>query len=150
MRAIRSRDTGPERAVRRALQNIAPGYRLHRRELPGNPDIVFVSRRLAIFVHGCFWHGHDCPAGARVPKTNRAFWTAKITRNRARDAHAQAALKAMGWRALVLWECELRDGAAFKARLRAFVGPGPVRQRYVRGAPIFTAASSPASRPAPH
>ena len=131
MRAIKSRDTGPERVVRLALQSIAPGYRLQRRDLPGKPDVAFVSRKLAIFVHGCFWHGHACAQNRRMPATNAAFWAAKIARNRARDAAALAALRAMGWRALVLWECELGD-AGFKARLRAFLGPGARFRRYVR------------------
>ena len=85
MRAVKSRDTSPELAVRALLRPIAPGYRLHRGDLPGKPDVVYVSRKLAIFVHGCFWHGHDCPRGARAPKTNAAYWRAKIARNRARD-----------------------------------------------------------------
>ena len=131
MRAIKSRDTGPERVVRHALQAIAPGYRLQRRDLPGKPDVAFVSRKLAIFVHGCFWHGHACAQNRRSPKTNAAFWAAKIARNRARDAAALAALRAMGWRALVLWECELGD-AGFKGRLRGFLGPGARFRRYVR------------------
>ena len=86
MRAVKSRDTGPEIAVRAMLRAIAPGYRLCRADLPGKPDIVYGRRKLAIFVHGCFWHGHDCPRGARMPKTNADYWRAKIARNRARDA----------------------------------------------------------------
>ena len=92
-------------------------YRLHRRDLPGTPDIVFPGRRLALFVHGCFWHGHDCPRGARVPKANAAYWIAKIGRNRARDDAAQTALTALGWRTDVVWECELKDIATLQARL---------------------------------
>ena len=86
MRAVKSRDTGPELAVRAMLRAIAPGYRLCRADLPGKPDIVYGRRKLAIFVHGCFWHGHDCPRGARMPKANADYWRAKIARNRARDA----------------------------------------------------------------
>src|SRR5271154_4762783 len=108
MRAVKSRDTGPERAVRRLLSGIARGYRLHRADLPGKPDIVYIRRKLAIFVHGCFWHGHDCPRGARPPKANADYWQAKIARNRARDARTLAALEAMGWRALAVYECELK------------------------------------------
>ena len=85
MRAVKSRDTGAELAVRAMLREIAPGYRLNRADLPGKPDIVYGRRRLAIFVHGCFWHGHDCARGARMPKTNTDYWRAKIARNRARD-----------------------------------------------------------------
>jgi DNA mismatch endonuclease (patch repair protein) len=119
MRAVKSRDTGPERAVRALLRPIAPGYRLHRGDLPGRPDVVYAGRRLVIFVHGCFWHGHDCHRGARVPKANAAYWRAKIARNRARDARTLVAYSAMGWRALVVYECELKDKAALSARLAA-------------------------------
>jgi len=121
MRAVKSRDTGPERAVRKLLHAFAPGYRLHRADLPGKPDIVYGRRRLAIFVHGCFWHGHDCPRGARAPKQNAAYWQAKIDRNRARDARNLVALEALGWRTLVLYECELKDEPALRARLGAAV-----------------------------
>jgi DNA mismatch endonuclease, patch repair protein len=117
MRAVKSRDTSPELAVRALLRPIAPGYRLHRDDLPGKPDVVYISRKLAIFVHGCFWHGHDCARGARAPKTNVAYWRAKIARNRARDLKTLAAYAAMGWRALVIYECELKDKAGLSARL---------------------------------
>src|ERR1700761_6504327 len=85
MRAVKSRDTKPELAVRKILREMAPGYRLHRADLPGKPDIVYGRRKLAIFVHGCFWHGHDCARGARAPKANAEYWQGKIGRNRARD-----------------------------------------------------------------
>jgi DNA mismatch endonuclease (patch repair protein) len=116
MRAVKSRDTGAERAVRAILRPLASGYRLHRADLPGKPDIVYGPRKLAIFVHGCFWHGHDCPRGARMPKTNADYWRAKIARNRARDEKALAALAALGWRTMVVYECELRDAAGVKGR----------------------------------
>src|SRR4051794_8384352 len=112
MRADKGRDTKPERTVRRLLRAFAPGYRLHRRDVPGRPDIAYVGRKRAIFVHGCFWHGHDCARGARTPKANAAYWSAKIERNRARDARVLADLDAAGWRALVVWECEMTDEAA--------------------------------------
>jgi len=117
MRAVKSRDTGPERAVRAMLRKIAPGYRLHRADLPGKPDMAYGRRRLAIFVHGCFWHGHDCPRGARMPKANASYWGEKIARNRARDEKTLAAYPPMGWRALIVYECELKDRAALEARL---------------------------------
>ena len=98
MRAVKSRDTAPERAVRVMLRSIAPGYRLHRADLPGKPDIVYGRRKLAIFVHGCFWHGHECPRGARMPKANADYWRAKIARNRARDEKTLAAYAAIGHR----------------------------------------------------
>ena len=119
MRAVKSRDTTPELAVRKILREFAPGYRLHRADLPGKPDIAYPGRRLAIFVHGCFWHGHDCPRGARMPKANADYWRAKIARNRARDAATLEALKAMGWRTAVVYECALRDREALRARLGA-------------------------------
>ena len=121
MRRVKARDTTPERAVRRLLRDQGlTGYRLDRRDLPGRPDIAFIGRRRAIFVHGCFWHGHACKRGARAPKTNAAYWRAKIARNVARDAEAVAALEAMGWRVLTVWECGLRD-PELAARLRRFV-----------------------------
>jgi DNA mismatch endonuclease, patch repair protein len=123
MRAVKSRDTSPELAVRALLLPITPGYRLHRVDLPGKPDVVYISRKLAIFVHGCFWHGHDCARGARAPKTNAAYWRAKIARNRARDEKTLAAYAAMGWRALVIYECELKDKAALSARLAEALRP---------------------------
>jgi DNA mismatch endonuclease (patch repair protein) len=116
MRAVKSRDTSPERAVRALLRPIAPGYRLHRADLPGKPDIVYASRKLVIFVHGCFWHGHNCARGARMPKANADYWRAKIARNRDRDVKTLAAYSAMGWRALVVYECELKDKASLSAR----------------------------------
>lgn len=118
MRAIKSRDTGPERALRKLLWPIAPFYRLQARDLPGTPDVVYRSRRLAIFVHGCFWHGHDCARGRRRPKTNVEFWRAKIARNARRDAEAVEELRAMGWRAQSVFECELADEAMVRSRLK--------------------------------
>ena len=100
MRAVKSRDTAPELVVRKIVRSMASGYRLCRADLPGKPDIVFGRKKLAIFVHGCFWHGHDCARGARMPKTNRPYWQDKIARNRARDVAHVAALEASGWRAL--------------------------------------------------
>ena len=121
MRAIRSRDTGPELLVRRIARAIAPGYRLHRKDIPGRPDLAWIGRKRAVFVHGCFWHGHDCKHGSRVPKQNRDFWVAKIAGNRARDARSLAALEERGWRALVIWECELKDEANIQSILALFL-----------------------------
>ena len=121
MRAVKSRDTAPERALRRMLRAIAPGYRLHRADLPGKPDVAYGRRRLALFMHGCFWHGHDCKRGARAPKENAAYWSAKVARNRQRDAANLEALAALGWRTLVVFECELKDAPALEARLREAV-----------------------------
>jgi DNA mismatch endonuclease (patch repair protein) len=121
MRAVKSRDTSPELAVRALLRAFAPGYRLHRKDIPGNPDIAYVGRRQAIFVHGCFWHGHDCARGARMPKANADYWRAKIARNRARDDAHREKLAALGWRALTIWECELKDKAVVEKKLRKFL-----------------------------
>ncbi|MFV0475740.1 MAG: very short patch repair endonuclease [Pikeienuella sp.] len=122
MRRVKARDTRPELRLRRLLREIGrPGYRLQRRDLPGRPDVAYIGRKRAIFVHGCFWHGHDCRRGAREPKTNAEYWRAKIARNRARDEIAGAALAGAGWRVLVIWECEMKDEAALKARLAAFL-----------------------------
>jgi DNA mismatch endonuclease (patch repair protein) len=121
MRAVKSRDTGPEWKVRRLSHRLGYRHRLHDRALPGAPDLVFPGRRKAVFVHGCFWHGHDCPRGQRRPKANAAYWDAKIARTCARDAASLAALEAMGWQALVLWECSLKDEAALIERLHRFL-----------------------------
>ncbi len=121
MRAVKSRDTTPELKVRALLRRFAPHYRLQRKELPGNPDIAYISKRKAIFVHGCFWHGHDCARGARAPKANADYWRGKIDRNRTRDAANLEKLSARGWRALVVWECELKDMPALEAKLREFL-----------------------------
>ena len=118
MARVKGRNTRPELAVRRLLWRARFRYRLHRRDLPGCPDLALPGRRTAVFVHGCFWHGHDCRRGAREPKQNADYWRAKIARNRARDAAVQAALAARGWRALTVWECELKDEAALLDRLR--------------------------------
>jgi len=122
MRAVKSSDTAPERAVRAAVCALGYGrrYRLNGR-LPGKPDLVFTALRKVVFVHGCFWHGHDCKRGARRPKDNAAYWTQKIARNRARDAASLRALRDEGWSALVVWECETRDAGALAVRLGRFL-----------------------------
>jgi DNA mismatch endonuclease, patch repair protein len=120
MRRIKGRDTGPELAVRRILRAAGIGYRLGGRGLPGRPDLVMKGRRVAVFVHGCFWHGHDCARGARKPKANADYWSAKIGRNRARDVAARQALEADGWRVVTVWECAMKT-ADFADRLVAEV-----------------------------
>jgi DNA mismatch endonuclease (patch repair protein) len=129
MRQVKAKGTSPELRVRRLLWGLGLRYRLHRKDLPGAPDIVLPSRRLAVFVHGCFWHGHDCARGSRVPKQNRDYWTAKIARNRARDERTQAELSALGWTPLVVWECELKDEPALRARLEAAASLAAPRRR---------------------
>lgn len=142
MRAVRGRDTAPERAVRRMLHAMGYRFRLHRADLPGRPDVVLPGRRAVVFVHGCFWHGHDCRRGARAPKRNADYWAAKVARNRARDAATAAALAAAGWRVFVVWECALRDRPALAAALAAFLGPpGGAHQRV---SPAAASCSGPA------
>ncbi len=119
MRAVKSANTTPELRVRKAAHALGLRFRLQRRDLPGKPDLVFVSRRIALFVHGCFWHGHNCPRGARMPKTNRDYWSAKITRNTARDQTNIARLEDLSWHTVVIWECETRDRDALERLLRA-------------------------------
>jgi DNA mismatch endonuclease (patch repair protein) len=123
MRAVKSADTSPERAVRAAVRALGYGrrYRLNGAKLPGKPDLVFSSMGKVVFVHGCFWHGHDCKRGARAPKDNADYWRAKIARNRARDAASLKALRVAGWSALVLWECETRDAGALSRKLKSFL-----------------------------
>ncbi|NBB63939.1 DNA mismatch endonuclease Vsr [Pseudomonas sp. ODNR1LW] len=122
MRRVKGRDTGPELAVRRMLRAAGIGYRLGGAGLPGKPDVTMKGRRLALFVHGCFWHGHDCQRGARRPKANAEYWTAKIARNRDRDARTTAELEVRGWRVLTVWECELRRPDAAERLTTAVLG----------------------------
>lgn len=122
MRAVRSKDTGPEVAVRRLAHSLGYRFRLHRKDLPGTPDIVFPKHRKVIFVHGCFWHGHDCPRGGRSPKTNAEYWQQKVGRNKARDARALADLQSKGWQVHTIWECEIRHPERLRAALLSFMG----------------------------
>ncbi|TWT99733.1 Very short patch repair protein [Botrimarina colliarenosi] len=114
MAAVKSRDTGPELQVAALLDAARVAYRRDVKELPGRPDFVVKKRGrqpLAIFVHGCWWHGHDCKRGDRTPKTNRAYWQAKIDRNRRRDRRVTRQLRASGYSVWVVWECRLKEGA---------------------------------------
>ena len=120
MRRIKGRDTGPEMAVRRILKGAGVGYRLGGCGLPGRPDLVMKGRGTVVFVHGCFWHGHDCARGSRQPKANADYWTAKIGWNRDRDARNVQALAADGWRVITVWECDLKT-PGFADRLVAAV-----------------------------
>lgn len=121
MRAVKGRDTGPEMVVRRLVHGMGYRYRLHGKDLPGKPDLVFRPRRKAIFVHGCFWHQHDCARGARLPKSNRDYWLPKLRRNKERDAEHRTRLGDMGWNTLVVWECEIADRDALARRIAAFL-----------------------------
>lgn len=120
MALIRSEDTKPERIVRKYLSAIGIRYRLSLKTLPGKPDIVVHSRKLAIFVHGCFWHAHRRCKVAHVPKSRTAYWRDKLERTVKRDRKSITALRRLGWRILVIWECELANEAAFAARLPKF------------------------------
>jgi DNA mismatch endonuclease (patch repair protein) len=121
MRAVKSIDTKPEMIVRRLAHQLGFRFRLHRKSLPGCPDLVFVALRKAIFVNGCFWHGHDCKRGARLPKTNAPYWSAKIAANRRRDAQARTDLAAAGWDALTVWECATGRPDVLRAQLVDFL-----------------------------
>jgi DNA mismatch endonuclease (patch repair protein) len=121
MRAIRSKDTLPEMAVRSLVHRLGYRFRLHRQDLPGKPDLAFPARRKVIFVHGCFWHCHACKAGL-IPKSNRDFWLPKLRKNKARDRKNLKALTQLGWDALVIWQCELKDIIAVRLRLKRFLG----------------------------
>jgi DNA mismatch endonuclease (patch repair protein) len=121
MQAVKSKNTAPEVYVRRLLHSHGYRYRLHRKDLPGCPDIVFSGWKRIIFVHGCFWHGHGCKRGSRVPKSNTEYWTTKVARNRGRDLLAQQQLEGAGWKVLALWECELRDELSVLNRVRRFL-----------------------------
>ena len=121
MRAIRGRDTGPERAVRSIVHGLGFRFRLHRRDLPGTPDLVLPRHRTVILVHGCFWHAHRCRAGRSEPRSNAAFWRQKRAANRARDARVRAALRRRGWTVIEVWECQLREPEAVARRIRTIL-----------------------------
>ncbi|MFZ0272374.1 MAG: DNA mismatch endonuclease Vsr [Acidobacteriaceae bacterium] len=120
MRAIRSKDMRPELAVRSLAHRLGYRFRLHRKDLPGKPDLVFASRRKVIFVHGCFWHSHGCKM-SHAPKSNTGYWVPKLERNRARDAKSAEALSAAGWKLLAIWECETKDEKGLQRRIMAFL-----------------------------
>lgn len=123
MSRIRQADTQPELTVRHLLHGMGYRYRLHRRDLPGSPDIVFPGRRKVIFVHGCFWHRHpDCPK-AYTPKTRTDFWQTKFDRNVVRDARVESDLRSSGWDVMVVWECETKDSDRLRLQLTAWLGP---------------------------
>src|SRR5262245_55702681 len=109
MAAVRSRDTAPERRVRAAAQRLRRVFRRHAADLPGCPDLVFDRARVAVFVHGCFWHQHTCKRGRRTPGTNREYWLAKFGRNVRRDKLARRRLRGRGWHVLTIWECQTAD-----------------------------------------
>lgn len=120
MRAIRSENMMPELVVRRLVHKLGYRFRLHRKDLPGKPDLVFPARRKVVFVHGCFWHAHKCKL-SHVPKSNTRYWDAKLRRNRVRDKKNIRALIAAGWESMVVWECELKDSLAVGKRVMEFL-----------------------------
>lgn len=127
MSRVRSKDTGPERAVRSIVHNMGFRFRLHRADLPGRPDIVLPKLRSVIFVHGCFWHRHrNCPK-ASTPSTRTEFWSEKFQRNVERDKLAVRELRSLGWRILVVWQCELRDKKMLTFKLSQFLGLNPAQ-----------------------
>lgn len=121
MAGIRGRDTTPELMVRRIAHRMGLRFRLHRRDLPGRPDLVFPKHRLAVFVHGCFWHRHEGCRHASTPKSRIAFWTEKFAANVERDARQEVALRTLGWQVFVIWECETKDRAAVECKLAALI-----------------------------
>lgn len=121
MRRVHSTDTTPEIIVRKLTHSLGFRYRLHRKDLPGKPDLVFPSKKKIIFVHGCFWHGHKCKRGDRVPRNNRKYWIKKIKANVERDKRHSDELDNMGWSVLNIWECEIKDQGALKQRIIEFL-----------------------------
>ncbi len=123
MQAIRGKDTKPEVIVQRLLRSLQYRFRAHGRNLPGRPDIVFESRRKVIFIHGCFWHRHNCHKGRSVPSTRVAFWSEKLGRNRLRDSRIRGVLQREGWSVLTVWECQIseRNAEVLERRLRRFL-----------------------------
>ena len=121
MRAVLDKDTKPEMKVRRLTHAMGFRYRLHVKDLPGKPDIVFPGRKKVIFVHGCFWHQHSCPRGDRIPKTRRDYWEKKLGNNKRRDRRHRDALRRQGWKSLVVWECQLKDLDKLARRIKKFL-----------------------------
>ena len=120
MARVKNKNTAPELLVRSLLHRMGYRFRLHRRDLPGSPDIVLPRHKKVIFVHGCFWHGHDCPRGRR-PSTNREFWDVKLDRNIERDRSAQRELNKIGWKTLVIWQCQTKNEDELRAQLQDFL-----------------------------
>lgn len=124
MRRVGQKNTGPEIVVRRTAHRLGYRFRLHDANLPGKPDLVFPGRQRIIFVHGCFWHGHNCSSGT-LPKSNTEFWAAKIERNRLRDATNNRKLRRQGWKILTIWQCKLRDSVNLERKLHRFLTATP-------------------------
>jgi DNA mismatch endonuclease (patch repair protein) len=121
MRSVRAKDTRPELFVRRLIFSLGYRYRLHCKDLPGKPDLVFSRPKKAIFIHGCFWHYHGCKKG-NPPRSRKEFWLPKLENNRMRDQKVQHEMTELGWKVLVIWQCEIRDTQELKKRLIQFLG----------------------------
>ena len=123
MKKIRGKDTTPELIVRKLVYSLGYRYRLHGRKLPGKPDLVFSGRKKVIFVHGCFWHYHNCKKG-KPPKSNVDYWLPKLKENSRRDTRNQKLITASGWEFLVIWQCQIRDMTGLKEKIIAFLENG--------------------------
>ena len=121
MKAVKAKNTSPELRARRLLHALGYRYRLHRPDLPGKPDLTFSGRRKVIFIHGCFWHGHDCKHGRRKPVANKDYWEDKIQGNVQRYERQRSDLHRAGWSVLTVWECQMKDAAELQAQLVAFL-----------------------------
>jgi len=121
MASVKSEDTVPEMRIRRLLFSLGYRYRLHRKDLPGKPDIVFPLRQKAIFIHGCFWHGHQCKHGSVLPKSNTGYWLPKLERNKRRDNQNRRKLQTLGWKVKVVWECQIRNQVRIERELLKFL-----------------------------
>lgn len=121
MRAVKSKHTAPEMVIRRLAHSLGFRFRLHRQDLPGSPDLCFPKHKAVIFVHGCFWHGHSCRRGARVPKTNTGYWVDKVSKNAQRDNKNRETLERSGWRVLLIWECQLQNVVELRSLIKRFL-----------------------------
>ena len=121
MAQVKGRDTKPEKAVRSLLHRMGYRFWLQRKDLTGKPDIVLPKYHTVIFVHGCYWHRHDCPNGRRLPKSRLDFWLPKLEGNRERDLKKQTLLRELGWNVMIIWECMIRDESALRENIRSFL-----------------------------
>lgn len=121
MASVKSKDTTPEKKVRSLVHSLGFRYRLHRKDLPGNPDLVFPRLKKIIFVHGCFWHGHDDCQAAERPASNKSYWNQKLDKNKKRDKENQKKLHSLGWQYLIVWECQMKDSTSLKRKIINFL-----------------------------
>lgn len=135
MKSVRQKDTRPEIVVRKVLHSLGYRFRLHRRDLPGRPDIVLPRHRAVVLVHGCFWHQHERCGSARIPRTRTDYWADKLNGNVARDMRVEAALSALGWRVLTVWECDVDDLKRLECELERFLAPKNDVRPGIGGAP---------------